>query len=124
MKNVLYVRKEMLAEQSAPSSSIGAVGWVKQNLFNGWLNSILTLISLFLIYSILINLIPWLLSPTWQANSLNECREINNAIKDGGGACWGVITERWPQFIFGFYTRDEIWRPVLVFLFLLINYLF
>ena len=121
MKNVLYVRKEMLAEQSAPSSSIGAVGWVKQNLFNGWLNSILTLISLFLIYSILINLIPWLLSPTWQANSLTECREINNAIKDGGGACWGVITERWPQFIFGFYTRDEIWRPVLVFLFLLIT---
>ena len=121
MKNVLYVRKEMLAEQSPPSSSIGALGWVKQNLFNGWLNSILTLISLFLIYSILINLIPWLLSPTWQANSLTECREINNAIKDGGGACWGVITERWPQFIFGFYTRDEIWRPVLVFLFLLIT---
>ncbi|MGY9036001.1 MAG: amino acid ABC transporter permease [Rhodobacterales bacterium] len=121
MKNVLYVRKEMLVEQSPPPSSIGAVGWVKQNLFNGWFNSILTLISLFLIYSILINLIPWLLSPTWQANSLNECREINNAIKDGGGACWGVITERWPQFIFGFYTRDEIWRPVLVFLFLLIT---
>ena len=121
MKNVLYVRKEMLAEQSPPPSSIGAVGWVKQNLFNGWFNSILTLISLFLIYSILINLIPWLLSPTWQANSLTECREINNAIKDGGGACWGVITERWPQFIFGFYTRDEIWRPVLVFLFLLIT---
>ena len=80
MKNVLYVRKEMLVEQSPPPSSIGAVGWVKQNLLNGWLNSILTLISLFLIYSILINLIPWLLSPTWQANSLNECREINNAI--------------------------------------------
>ena len=121
MKNVLYVRKEMLAEQSPPLSSIGVIGWAKKNLFNGWLNSILTLISLFLIYSILSNLIPWLLSPTWQASSLNECREINNAIKGGGGACWGVITERWPQFIFGFYTRDQIWRPVLVFVFLLIT---
>ncbi|MDA0362553.1 MAG: amino acid ABC transporter permease, partial [Proteobacteria bacterium] len=92
MKSVLYVRNEMLPERSPPLSSIGVIGWAKKNLFQGWLNSTLTLIALFLIYSILSNIVPWLLSPTWKASSLNECREINNAIKGGGGACWGVIT--------------------------------
>ena len=103
MRNVSFVRSEMLAEQTPPLTSIGVIGWTRENLFNGWFNSILTIISLYIVYSFLSFLIPWVLTPTWKATSLNECREINTALTGHhSGACWGVITERWPQFIFGF----------------------
>ena len=116
MRNVSFVRSEMLAEQTPPLTSIGVIGWTRENLFNGWFNSILTIISLYIVYSFLSFLIPWVLTPTWKATSLNECREINTALTGHhSGACWGVITERWPQFIFGFYDRSILWRPILVF---------
>src|SRR5690606_23461451 len=36
------------------------------------------------------------------------------------GACWAVIRERWPQFLYGFYPAALYWRPVLAFGLLLI----
>ena len=42
MRNVSFVRSEMLAEQTPPLTSIGVIGWTRENLFNGWFNSILT----------------------------------------------------------------------------------
>ena len=41
MRNVSFVRSEMLAEQTPPLTSIGVIGWARENLFNGWFNSIL-----------------------------------------------------------------------------------
>ena len=29
------------------------------------------------------------------------------------GACWTLIKERWYQYIFGFYPRDQVWRVVI-----------
>ena len=117
MRIVSYVRTEIIPEQAPPPNSMGLVGWARANLFSSWFNSILTVISVYLIYIFLINLIPWILTPTWKATSLKECREINTALTGHhSGACWGVITERWPQFIFGFYDREILWRPILVFL--------
>ena len=53
MRNVSFVRSEMLAEQTPPLTSIGVIGWARENLFNGWFNSILTVISLYIVYSFL-----------------------------------------------------------------------
>lgn len=119
--NVAFVRTEMLPEQAPPASTVGIVGWARANLFSGWFNSILTLISLYFIVSILASVLPWILSPTWNAGSLNECREILAASGKTGhfsGACWGVINERWVQLIFGFYPPEAYWRPILAFILL------
>ncbi|MDF1856938.1 amino acid ABC transporter permease [Pseudooceanicola sp.] len=107
---VLFVRDTMLPQQDPPSSTIGAIGWAKENLFSGWINSILTLVSLAFVLFLLAGLLPWLFSPTWSMNSLTECREL---LAGDHGACWGVIRERWPQLMFGFYPSEMYWRPVL-----------
>ena len=100
------------------------MGWARANLFNGIVNSILTIVSLVLVVLVLAALLPWLFSPTWSSGSLNECREILNGHE---GACWGVINERWQQLLYGFYpngseagTFDQRWRPNLAFLLLFV----
>ncbi len=120
---VRFVRDTMLPEKEPPSTSVGIIGWGRENLFSGPFNTVLTLVSLVVIYLLLQAIIPWLLTPTWNAGSLNECREIIAATGAGGehgGACWGVIRERWIQLIFGFYPSDLYWRPVAAFLLLFV----
>ena len=120
-KSVGYVRKVMLDEQPAPLTAAGPVGWVKKNLFDGFWNSLLTVVSVVAIFSIIAGILPWMRSPTWDAGSLTECREILAALgRDGhgGGACWGVIRERWLQLLFGFYPPELYWRPILAFILL------
>ncbi|MGV6803363.1 MAG: amino acid ABC transporter permease [Ruegeria sp.] len=121
MSDIGYVRTEMLPEQDPPASEVGIIGWMRHNLFDGWFNSTLTLLSVYFVYKILAGLVPWVLSPTWDAGSLAECREILSALGREGhyaGACWGVIHERWIQLIFGFYPSELHWRPVLAFVLL------
>ncbi len=113
MSDLSYVRTELLPEQDPPLSEVGVIGWLRANLFSGWFNSILTFVSLVLIYLLLAAILPWLWSPTWNAGSLAECREIIAELgKEHGGACYGVIRERWPQLLFGFYPDAERWRPI------------
>ena len=122
-ETVGYVRDTMLPEQDPPATSVGAIGWLRENLFSGWFNSVLTILSLIFIYWILSALLPWFFSPTWEATSLNECREILAEMgREGhfGGACWGVIRDRWVQLLFGFYPSGLYWRPILAFILLFV----
>jgi general L-amino acid transport system permease protein len=112
-----FVRTEMLAPQVPPVSERGIVKWLRENLFAGPFNTILTLVALYVIYLILAGLLPWLMNGVWNANSLQECRDIVTASAGEGatGACWAMIRERWHQFIFGLYPKSAYWRPVLAF---------
>jgi general L-amino acid transport system permease protein len=117
MEDLSYVRTDMLPERDPPASEVGVIGWLRMNLFSGWFNSILTVIALAFIYLVLAAIIPWLWSPTWGAGSLSACREIIAELgKEHGGACYGVITERWQQLLFGFYPEELRWRPILTFI--------
>ncbi|SLN38196.1 Inner membrane amino-acid ABC transporter permease protein YhdY [Pseudoruegeria aquimaris] len=118
MSDISFVRTEMLPEQDPPASTVGLIGWLRENLFSGWFNSILSLVSIYVIYVILSGLLSWAISPTWGAHSLNECREILAGLGREGhyaGACWGVISERWLQLMFGFYPPEHYWRVILAF---------
>ncbi|MGD9863196.1 MAG: amino acid ABC transporter permease [Pseudodonghicola sp.] len=118
MSDVAYVRTEMLPQQPPPATSVGAIGWARENLFSGWFNTILTLLSAAAILYVIVSILPWVLSPTWAGTSLNECREMLAAADHSGGACWGVIRERWVQLLFGFYPSELYWRPILAFVLL------
>ena len=116
MKNIQslsYVRHEMMEEQDPPTSQIGVVGWIQDNLFNGVLSSVLTVLSLLFVAWGVTAIGTWLLNSIWNADSLNECREI---LQGASGACWGVIRERFPQLMFGFYPSELYWRPILSFI--------
>jgi general L-amino acid transport system permease protein len=112
-----FVRRDMLAPQSAPVTERGAVKWLRENLFSSLGNSVLTILGLLVLFWIAQAALPWLLNGVWQANSLTECRSIIAASAGEGasGACWAMIAQRWNQFMFGFYPKADYWRPILSF---------
>ena len=76
-------------------------------LFNGRLNSAIT-VSLLIFFAWLASeLLPWGIFNAVFAVDLNACREAR-----GEGACWGVVGEKWKLIIFGRYPFEEAWRPV------------
>ena len=121
MSDLSYVRTEMLGEQVPPVTERGIVKWLRENLFSGWVNSLLTVLSIYVIYSLLSHMLPWFVNSIWQAGSLAECREIRDTVNEGRpGACFAVITERWKQLLFGFYPSELYWRAILAFALLLV----
>ncbi len=115
--SVAFVADGNIPESPPPANETGVVKWLRDNLFSGVTNSILTILALVLIYLLLKNTLPWMLNGVWNANSLAECREI---LAGKTGACFAVLTERWPQLIYGFkYPVDDYWRPNVAFVLML-----
>ncbi len=121
-ETVRFVRDTMLPEKAPPLSAVGPIGWARNNLFAGWMNTLLTIGSIFVIYWVLVEILPWIFQSSWTANSLSECREqIAAAYGEGtSGACWAVIRERYLQLIYGFYPSELYWRPSLAFILLIV----
>ena len=46
------VKTEKTAARRAPLSETSVIGWLHKNLFSSWLNTALTLISLYIIYAV------------------------------------------------------------------------
>ncbi|QUS36589.1 amino acid ABC transporter permease [Falsirhodobacter algicola] len=114
-QTVPFVRDTMLSEAPPPAGQAGAVRWLRENLFAGWLNTVLTVLGLVAVFFLLRGLLPWFLHGVWNAQTLGECRQIiaERWGPDATGACWAVIRDRWTQFLFGFYPSELYWRPVL-----------
>jgi general L-amino acid transport system permease protein len=112
-----FVRSQMLPPQAPPITEAGAVKWLRENLFSSPLNTILTVLGIGAVLYLIQHIAPWLSRSVWVAGSLSECRQIIEARWGEGvtGACWAVIRERWPQYLFGFYPSELYWRPVLAF---------
>jgi general L-amino acid transport system permease protein len=113
-----FVRHEMLAERAPPVGEGGVLKWVRENLFSSVFNTIMTIIALWVIYSIIVGVAPWFLNGVWNAETTRECYEILDGVN---GACFAVLQERFPQLIYGFkYPSTEYWRPNLATILLLI----
>ncbi|MEO9514357.1 MAG: amino acid ABC transporter permease [Paracoccaceae bacterium] len=115
---ISFVRTETLPPMAPPVGEQGIVRWLRVNLFATPANGALTLVSLFVIYLVLKNTMPWIFNGVWTTSSLAECREV----LDGTiGACFSVLTERWNQLIYGFkYPVGEYWRPNWAFVLMLV----
>ena len=88
-----------------PLGTVGIYGWLRNNLFSSISNSLLTILSVTLLYYLIAGIIDWfLLDAVFDANSRVECKKIDN------GACWAVISRRIGQFVYGFYPEVERWR--------------
>ena len=93
-----------------PSSEIGVIHWVRTQLFSSLTSSVLTLVSLLFIVWTVPPAIDWVfLSANWTSRTPQECPPA------AVGACWGFVGERFYQYLFGFYPRAEMWRPILSF---------
>jgi len=116
--SIAFVAEGTIPPSPPPANETGVVKWLRENLFSGPVNTLLTVLSLLLIYVLLKNSLPWILNGVWQADSLSQCREI---LQGKVGACFAVLTERWHQLLYGFkYPGDAYWRPNLAFVLLLV----
>jgi general L-amino acid transport system permease protein len=89
----------------APIIRIGAVQWMKENLFNGVFNSILTIMTLFFLYKVVPPFVRWAFIDSLWFSTADQCRA-------GSGACWSLIPANIRFIIFGFYPHDLHWRPL------------
>ena len=74
--NNSFVRKEMISERIPPATERGLVKWVRENLFSSAFNTIMTFVSLWFIYSIVVAATPWFLNGIWDAETVRECYEL------------------------------------------------
>jgi general L-amino acid transport system permease protein len=79
---------QVTEEVIRPPLPPGPIKWVRDNLFNSWLNSILTVILLPVVFFALVNVILWIFTE----------------------ADWRVVTQFPLLYAVGQYPRDEIWR--------------
>jgi len=122
-QNLSYVRAAMIDQQDPPLPQKGAVRWVRENLLSGWLNILLTVLSIAAIWYVTSHLLHWFLNAVWNAGSLTECREVLSVLHqvgDNSGACWGVIRDRWTQLLFGSYPPAFYWRSILAMILLVV----
>jgi len=93
-----------LPDKPAPIRTDGAVAWMRDNLFNGVFNSILSVVALGLILYVLPAALNWLIFNANWVGGAEACR-VNP-----DGACWPFVSSRWEQFLYGFYEKSERWR--------------
>ena len=88
---------------SLNGKSIDLLRWMKSNLFSSSLNTLLTIISLWIIYVSVPPFIQWaLLDANWVGSSRDDCSRE--------GACWVYIGFWFKQIMYGRYPETEVWR--------------
>ena len=111
----VHVIDPAAANLKPPVTSVGVVGWMRANLFNGVFNSILTLLTLVILWQTVPSFVRWaFIDAHWLSGE---------ACRGEGGACWSVISNNLRFIVFGFYPHPEQWRPLLAML-LLVGLLF
>ena len=112
-----FFRTENIPQSPPPVSTVGVVGWMRQNLFSSPFNTALTLLTLYLLYSVVPPLFEWaFIDSLLQGESNKDCRGIE-------GACWVLVPKRFWQYIYGFYPEAERWRVNLTFILFCLNLL-
>jgi general L-amino acid transport system permease protein len=93
-----------LPDLPAPIRTEGAVAWMRDNLFKGVWNTLLTFVGLALLLYTIPPALNWLIFNANWTGGADACR-VNP-----DGACWPFVTTRWEQFLYGFYEKSERWR--------------
>src|SRR6266436_3365658 len=94
-----------LPAERPPRPSAGPIDWLRANLFNSVLNTVLTLAAVYLLAVTIPPVIRWaFIDAIWHAESGRACR--------GDGACWAFIAEKGRFILFGRFPYEEHWRPL------------
>jgi general L-amino acid transport system permease protein len=100
-----FVRPTASPDLPPPSSVLGPLAWMRQNLFGGALYAVLTILSLAFVAWVTPGLVRWLfIDAVWSAPDGEACRV------PGAGACWAYIQAKLSFFAYGSYPRDLVWR--------------
>ena len=103
-----YVRMEDAPRLPPPPSTTGLIGWLRANLFNGWFNSLLTVVFAWLLFSYAWGIFDWLiLRAVWSGTGREAC------LSPDSGFCWPMVFAKFPTWVYGTYPIAERWRVTL-----------
>lgn len=106
-------KHEFQPDLPPPPNTVGAMGWLRKNLFSTPINSVVTIVLAYLALSGIYGIVEWaFLNADWVGSTRDACSRE--------GACWVFISNRFEQFMFGFYPKEELWRPQLFYFLLAI----
>lgn len=104
-----------LPDLPPPAGTMGAVGWVRTNLFSTPLNTLMSLVAFYILYISLVPLLDWaIVSANFVGSDKSACVT--------GGACWAFIGNRLPIFSYGSYPAEEYWRLDVCFALLIFSF--
>ena len=90
-------------DQPPPVRAVGALAWMRANLFSGLFNTVLTLLALYLVWIIIPPLLSWaIFDANWVGTVREDCTKA--------GACWVFIEQRFGQFMYGYFPNELRWR--------------
>ena len=99
---------------SSVASTNKIILWSKKNLFSNWVNTLITVLSIYFIYEVSVFFLDW---AVFKADFLTNFRGeriidrtfCSKNIEPGSyGACWAIIHVRFYQFMYGFYPAAEV----------------
>ena len=97
----------LVSTEKAPASTVGVFAWMRSQLFSSPINSLLTILSVWLLLATVPAMVDWFfINANATASTADECRQSS-------GACWAMIVEKHRIILFGLYPYDEQWRPLI-----------
>jgi general L-amino acid transport system permease protein len=93
--------------QPPPPNTVGAIGWLRKNLFGGPFDSLMTIVGASLIAYFSYALFQYsVVNAVWEADSYRECLDATK----GAGACWAGVDKWMNNYLYGRYPDAEQWR--------------
>ncbi len=112
--DLFQVRTEEAPLLPAPRSSVGVIGWMRQNLFSSISNTIMTLVGIFVAYSLLRPFIDFaIVDAVWTGENRQAC--VASASQPHVGACWAFVRDYFSLFMYGQYPIPERYRVDIVY---------
>lgn len=104
-----FVRAEQVEALPPPKLARGPIAWLRENLFSGFFNTLLTLVVLYLLYVSIPPIVEFLfIDAVWTGTDRAACR-AETAGREVG-ACWAFVYDKINFFTYGSYPAAERWR--------------
>ena len=104
-------------ERPAPPSTVGVIGWIRENLFSNVSNTLMTIVGAYIVYTFTAAILNWaVFNAVWEAESRRECLDLVGR----SGACWPGVAQWFDNLIYGLYPKNQVWRINLGFLALIL----
>lgn len=110
-----FVRDEEVAPQPPPVPTGGPIVWLRENLFAGPVNTLATLVALYVVVTIVPPIYTYFIgNAVWTGTDGNACRD--EVVGYPVGACWAFVWDKINFFVYGSYPADLRWRPNVFFI--------
>jgi general L-amino acid transport system permease protein len=115
-----FVRSKNMEALPPPNLARGPIAWVRENLFSGPFNTVLTLVVLYLLYVTVPPILEFVFTKAiWSGADRDACRA--ETAGQEVGACWAFVRDKINYFVYGSYPITQRWRVNIFFVLLAVG---